>query len=471
VDIVLGVSMAPSTVRMVLVEGENGDGATVDQDGFPVAAAAHNVNPATLTAADQVMAAILGTREGAAAGGYRLASTGVTWADPVEAGALQEALAARKVENIMLVSAFLAAAALAQAHGSIIGYAYTGLLFIEPDCATLAVVDSTDGSVADLRRASLPDDDADAVAELTALAADAGRLQPPPQGLFVVGSNGVDVGMIKAELDAATPLTVSAPTEPESALARGAALASAHAPLCDWSTSAFAYAHDPGTGAVDPVAAVYDDGESERRAYSAAPDEASFYPAVGEAEFLAEDTGRDRRPFLVALGVMMIFVFGVAALAISLALDIRPSVSNRPSLGRSVVVPARPAPLPAQAPAVPALAPAAPVAPVPAPAAPPPAVVAPVIPVPVPVAPIPAPQLPGPIPGLGPLDPGPPPAMPGPWGPGPGHGPWAPGPRPGPAGPGPMPGIPHGPGPGFPGIPHGPGPGLPHLPGLPGFHL
>jgi hypothetical protein len=441
VDIVFGVSMAPSTVRMVLVEGENGDGATLDQDAFPVTTAAATGNAATSSATDQVLAAILGTRQGAAESGYRLASTGVTWVDPVEAGVLRDALAAHRVENIMLVSAFLSAAALAQAYGTSIGYAHTGLLFIEPDCATLAVVDSGDGSITDLRRASLPNDDADAVAELTAMAAGASRLEPHPQGLFVVGSSGVDVAMIKAELDAATPLTVSAPTEPESALARGAALASAHAPLFDWSTSALAYAQDPGTGAAEPVMPVYDGADSQQRAYSAAPDEADFYTAVGDAEFLAEETEPGRRPFLVALGVLMVFVFGVAALTISLALDIRPSVSSRPSLGKSVVVPAKPVPLPAQAPAAPALAPAVPA---PAPVAPPPPAVVPVIPVP--VAPLP-------MPGPGPLAPGPPPPMPGPR-------PWAPGLRPGPPGPGPMPGI-----------PHGPGPGLPHFPGLPGFHL
>ncbi len=426
-DIVFGVSMAPLTVRMVLVEGENGDGATLDQDAFPVTTAAATGNAATSSATDQVLAAILGTRQGAAESGYRLASTGVTWVDPVEAGALRDALAAHRVENIMLVSAFLSAAALAQAYGTSIGYAHTGLLFIEPDCATLAVVDSGDGSITDVRRASLPNDDADAVAELTAMAAGASRLEPHPQGLFVVGSSGVDVAMIKAELDAATPLTISAPTEQESALARGAALASAHAPLFDWSTSALAYAQDPGTGAAEPVMPVYDGADSQQLAYSAAPDEANFYTAVGDAEFLAVETEPGRRPFLVALGVLMVFVFGVAALTISLALDIRPSVSSRPSLGKSVVVPAKPVPLPAQAPAAPALAPAVPA---PAPVAPPPPAVVPVIPVPVA-----------------------PPPMPG-------RGPWAPGLRPGPPGPGPMPGI-----------PHGPGPGLPHFPGFPGFHL
>ena len=38
VDIVLGVSMATTKVRMVLVEGENADGVTVDQDDLDVAA-------------------------------------------------------------------------------------------------------------------------------------------------------------------------------------------------------------------------------------------------------------------------------------------------------------------------------------------------------------------------------------------------------------------------------------------------
>ena len=105
-----------------------------------------------LAAADRVVAAILGTREGAAEGGYQLTSTGVTWTDPIEAAALRDALATHKVENVMLVSAFLAAAALAQAVGNGINYAHTALLFVEADTATLAVIDSADGSIADVHR-------------------------------------------------------------------------------------------------------------------------------------------------------------------------------------------------------------------------------------------------------------------------------------------------------------------------------
>src|ERR1700753_3952894 len=148
--------MAPTAVRMVLVEGENGDGATVDEDNFDVAS---DDDAATTSAADQVVSAILGTQEGAAQGGYQLTSTGVTWTDPIEAAALRDALAAHKVENVMLVSAFLAAAALAQAVGNETNYAQTALLFIEPDTATLAIVDTADGSIADVHRQALPEDD------------------------------------------------------------------------------------------------------------------------------------------------------------------------------------------------------------------------------------------------------------------------------------------------------------------------
>ena len=74
-----------------------------------------------------------------------------------------------------------------------------------------------------------------------------------PGGVFVVGS-GVDIASIKPALESATSLSVSAPEEPQTALARGAALASANAPLFASSTAALAYAQDPGTGMVDPYA-------------------------------------------------------------------------------------------------------------------------------------------------------------------------------------------------------------------------
>src|ERR1700733_13165936 len=212
-DTVLGVSMAPTAVRMVLVEGVNGDGVTVDEDNFDIAAEG---DAATVAAADQVISAILGTREGAAEGGYQLTSTGVTFTDPIEAAALWDALAAHKIENVMLVSAFLAAAALAQAVGNETNYAQTALLFIEPDTATLAVVDTADGSIADVHRQALPDDDDAAVAQLATLVSGAEALETRPDAVFVVGS-GIDVPLIKPVLETATALPLTAPEEPDTA--------------------------------------------------------------------------------------------------------------------------------------------------------------------------------------------------------------------------------------------------------------
>ncbi len=94
-DIALGVSMTPTTVRMVLVEGEKADGVTVDHDAFDI-----QTGDGAATAADQVVAAILGTRESAAEGGHRLVSTGVTWTDYAAAAGLRDALAARKIDDV-----------------------------------------------------------------------------------------------------------------------------------------------------------------------------------------------------------------------------------------------------------------------------------------------------------------------------------------------------------------------------------
>ncbi len=430
-DTVLGVSMAPTTVRMVLVEGENADGATVDEENFAIT---DGEDPATLSAPDQVVAAILGTREGAAQAGYALLSTGVTWSDQQEAAALRDALAARKVENVMLVSAFLAAAALAQSVGNATGYTRNALLYIEPDSATLAVVDTADGSIADVHREPLPEDDDEAVATLVGLVSGAEALEAGPDGLLVVGS-GVDVPLIKPALEAATSLPLSVPEEPDMALARGAALASANAPLFASSTAALAYAQDPGTGAVNPyalapgylaaadAAAGAQPGE-EALAYSAVPDDsAAVYTQVGPDAYADVDeeqvftTGMfpdfgessveqpSRTPFLAAMSVLIIFVVGVVALVISLAFSIRPSVSHRPSLSQNVVAPASQVPAPppkAQVPAPPAPAPVRPPAPAPAPAAAPAPAPAPA-PVRVP-APAPAPA-PMPIPAPAPVAP------------------------------------------------------------------
>lgn len=377
-DIVLGVSMTPTTVRMVLVEGEKADGVTVDHDVFDVTT---TDGSATSSAADQVAAAVLGTQESAAASGHHLKSIGVTWTHHSDAAALRDTLAARGIEDVMLVSATHAAASLAQAVGRAIGYDTTAVLFIEKDTATLSVVKTEDGSVVKVVSRDLHDSDAMAV--FTEIAKSVESAESPPQGLFIVGS-GVDARAVKAHLENLVTLPVSAPEEPELALARGAALASAHAPEMEASTAGLAYSQDPdGTtaasaspglagaatqmaGAATQMAGVPTQMAPARsgEAYS---DSLAYSDEIQQPEAEPFYDDESRKPFLlVGSALTSIFVVGVVALVISLAVSIRPTVDQRPSPGETPVIPSQAAPAPVQR-----LAPAIP-APAPAPAAPPP---------------------------------------------------------------------------------------------------
>ena len=398
-DIVLGVSMTPTTVRMVLVEGEKADGSIVDHDAFDVTADDGAATPAG--AAEQVVEAILGTKESAAAGGHHLKSIGVTWSDHAEASTLRDALTARGIDDVMLVSDSHAAGALAQAVGRAVGYATTALLFIDRDAATLSVVQTDDGSIVKVLSRSLHSGDAMAVLADMAAAVDA--QDSPPQGMFVVGS-GVDVSSVKAHLENLVSLPVSAPDEAEIALARGAALASAHAPALEATTVGLAYSQDPdGTTAGNAYAAL---AAAETQM---APAGADGLEARTDMEEVATDEGR--KPFLlVGSALTSIFVVGVVALVISLAVSIRPTVDQRPNPGPNAIVPSTVAPpAPAPAPVQEAQQPIAP------PAPPPPAeTIKPPVPVAVQEAPAPrqvfveqapAPQAPAPAPAAPPPPP------------------------------------------------------------------
>ena len=201
-----------------------------------------------------MIAVILGTQEGALAAGHHLASTGVAWSDQTDAAALREALVARGLDDVLLVSELHAAAALAQAVGRTLAYDKTALMFVDSDTATLAVIESVDGSVAKILSQNRYS--ADTIATLTEMVPSLEAEEPLPQGMFVVGS-GVDVTSVKAHLTNVLSLPVIASEEPQLALARGAALASANAPRFDTSTVGLAYSQDSGETVVDPMALAY----------------------------------------------------------------------------------------------------------------------------------------------------------------------------------------------------------------------
>jgi hypothetical protein len=490
--------MAPAGVRMVLVQGGNADGFTVEEGSLDVVGTADS---AAASAADRVLSAIVGTREGAAEAGHQLSSIGVTWTDEVEAAVLRDALAAEKIKNVMLVSAFLAAAALAQSVGGALDYEHTAMLFMEPERATLAVVETADGSIAHVH--TQPVGSADIVVELTSLIAGLEALQTRPDGLFVVGS-GVDIAAIKQQLQEATCLAVSAPAEPELALAQGAALASANAPLFASSTAAQAYSRDAGTGemhlgalagylSVPDVAPGAEEGEEgEELAYSALPDEDADAPTVVVDMADGKNQQGRRRVLLIGSASAVVCISAVVALEIALAIGLRPTLALRPNPGQNLIVPTQQAPRPVQEsnplpnlahqpvvapPAVNAVAPAAPppgAPPLPVPVFVPALPVTPQAPLPTPVPPprahppVPPPEVTVPPPAPPPRGhpPAPPPQthFPGspprdgpPDSPPPGHNP---GHQPPGDIPGPQPPV-HEPGPGGPPAPGNPGVGEP----------
>ena len=362
-EIVLGVSMAPTTVRMVLIEGQNADGVTVEEDTFEVGAAEHFSNSG---AADQVIGAIVGTREAASEGGYRLASTGVTWTDKAGVGGLRDALAGCDIGSVMLVSPLLAAAALARTVGEAVGYERIAMVFVGHDSATLAVVEIAGGSIVELHRrpltaAGIAGREGAVAAELAAMVAGLGAPGSRADGVFIVGC-GVDIVGIKAALEGGTALDVTAPEEPDLALARGAALASANAPLFASSTAALAYALDPGTGELNPGALSPTYLDAGRTAGFAAGGLA--YSALDDVA--GNETMQRRRPMLLAGSALAAIGAAVAGVVlVSLTSDQTSAGPQSPRV--SVATPARQ--LPAQAPSAPPPAPEAV-----APPAPPPAV-------------------------------------------------------------------------------------------------
>ncbi|MDT5213509.1 MAG: hypothetical protein QOK18_1748, partial [Mycobacterium sp.] len=335
-DIVLGVSMTPTTVRMVLVQGIKADGLTVENDAFDVATEG---GASTSDPSDQVSAAILATQQSALDSGHHLVASGVTWSDPAEAVMLRASLIARGVEHVMLVPELHAAGALAQDVGEAVGYHSTALLFITPDTATLSVVKTADGSMVKMLSRRL--NSADAMPVLTEIMTSQEAQESQADGLFVVGS-GVDADSMKPHLENLVSVPVNVPEDPELALARGAALTAANMPSFEASTAGMAYSLDPdGATAVAAAPSELTDANTQRAPVGYAETDGT------DSAVEAGDAREGRKPFVpVGSLVAAILVIGVVAFVMSLAVSVRPTAEQRPSPGENAILPSTAAPAP-----------------------------------------------------------------------------------------------------------------------------
>lgn len=240
-DAVLGLSMTPTSIGLVLVQGQDADGATVDRDTFAVSDDA-------IETSEQATAAVLRTEAMAATRGLRLHSIGVTWSEDAdtEASMLMQSLSESGFDNVVAIRMPEATEALARGIAEVLGYATTAVCVIGPESVITLIVNTSDGAVQTAFNHAIDSDEA-LIGWLSTVFT---RADWAPEALVVVGSAG-DVGSILTDLQDALSVPVFAPEEAKLALARGAALASAQSsemPLDPFEHGFGDYAHNGGSG-------------------------------------------------------------------------------------------------------------------------------------------------------------------------------------------------------------------------------
>jgi hypothetical protein len=214
VDTVLGLSMTPRSLSVVVVGDDLAAGG--GQDAFEVPVGGADARAATERATAAVEAI-------AASRGQRLKSIGITWSDDAdtEASLLMESLTESGFDNVVAIRLPEATEALARGMADVIGYRTSAVCVIEPDTAIALVVHTDDGAVQTAINHNI-DSDESLIGWLSAVFT---RADWQPEALVVVGSaGGFDAVLPRLEETLSVP--VFAPAEAPLALARGAALAS-----------------------------------------------------------------------------------------------------------------------------------------------------------------------------------------------------------------------------------------------------
>jgi hypothetical protein len=239
VDAVLGLSVTPSAVGLVLVEGQDADGATMDRDAFEVGFRGRSTAVQT---SEKAAAAVMRSEAIAATRGHRLHSIGVTWSDDAntEASLLLKSLTESGFDNVVPVRMPEATEALARGIAEVIGYDTTAVCVLEPETVITLIVHLRNGRVQTAVNHVIVTEE-ELIRWLSGVFT---RADWQPQALVVVGSGGDDELM--PILEDALSVPVFAPAEAQLALARGAALASAQSADLVFSDDAHHYAPDHG---------------------------------------------------------------------------------------------------------------------------------------------------------------------------------------------------------------------------------
>jgi hypothetical protein len=283
-DTVLGLSMTPTTVGWVLVDGKDADGEILNREEFAVRRRRGGVRAVNTSA--QAAEAVQRLQTMAEAQGQRFRGIGVTWSEDAaaEGALLLESLTDAGFDNVVPVRSVDAV----ELFGSIVGSGQTAVCVIEPGLATVAMPNGRGEGAPATAQQTINDRD-DLISWLSTLFAPH-RWRPE---VLVVAGSGIDLEALAVQLEAKLAIRVVARSGAQLALARGAALASG-----------------PSAGLID-----------------AAPDE------------LPSDAGADVRPersqTLSYAGALTMLVAGVltfvVSLSIALSLQLGPADDSLPA--------------------------------------------------------------------------------------------------------------------------------------------
>lgn len=228
-DVVLGLSMTPTSVGLVMLEGSDADGVTMDRDAFQVRSRGR---AGAVQTCERAAAAVMRSEAIAATHGHRLHSIGVTWSDDAyaEATLLLKSLSESGFHNVVPVRFPEATEALARGVADSAGYQTTAVCVIEPETPETAVTlivhadPHNHEDVIQTARNHVVETEEDLLRWLSAVFT---RADWQPEALVMVGSGG-DLNTLLPTLEDVLDVPVFTPAEAELALARGAAMASAH---------------------------------------------------------------------------------------------------------------------------------------------------------------------------------------------------------------------------------------------------
>ena len=213
--------MTPTTVGWVLAEGHKADGTILDHRELKLHG---GPGVRAVGTAEQVTNEVLRVNAAAATSEHRLRVIGVTWNDEASAQAalLLESLTDAGFDNVVPIRMLEAVETLAQAVAPVVGYEQTAVCILEPEWATVVMVDTHDGETQTAVKHVRGGMDG-LTSWLTGMF---DRSAWHPAGVVVVGSDG-DIDAFSWQLEKALPVPVFGQTMAQVTIARGAALAAA----------------------------------------------------------------------------------------------------------------------------------------------------------------------------------------------------------------------------------------------------